>query len=138
MKPSAQNLPDSVSVPNDNTTLTDVIVSYADGGFPAQFGVVADGMIECQTCGVASRPGDVEMHSRRRLEGASDPDDTVAVMAVTCPACGARGVVIAQVGPMASSEDATVTSGLKDHRDDSIAPSDASPADMPDEKFGRG
>jgi hypothetical protein len=119
--------------PTDSTTLTDVLDLYAAGGFDGPFGVTNDGRVECQTCGTVSNPSEIEMHSRRRLEGASDPDDMVAVMGVSCPACGTRGTLTAQVGPMASAEDAHVTSGLRDCRSDDLGPADAAPGEMIDD-----
>ena len=123
-------------MPEDNTTLTTVLDQYSEGGFDGLFGVTRDGLVECHSCGATSSPSDVEMHSRRRLEGASDPDDTVAVSGITCPVCGADGTVTAQVGPMASTEDATVTAGLQDCRDDTVGPPDAAPGEMHSERTG--
>ena len=117
--------------PADHTSLIEVLGLYTSGGFPGVFGVTDDGLVQCESCGVASQPSDVEMHSRRRLEGASDPDDAVVAAAITCPACRICGVIVAQVGPMASAEDAVVTAGLKDCREDDLAPADAAPGEMP-------
>ena len=64
----------------------------------------------------------VAMSSLRRLEGASDPSDMLAVVAITCPACAARGTVILGYGPMATQQDADVLQGLRDHRGDAEAP----------------
>jgi hypothetical protein len=76
---------DTNTSPGDNTTLTEVLALYAAGGFPGVFSVTEDGLVECGTCGVKAHADAVPMHSLRRLEGASDPDDMLAVVAVTCP-----------------------------------------------------
>ena len=48
----------------------------------------------------------------RRLEGASDPDDMLAVLALECPNCGLRGSLVLNYGPTATEEDAAVLLGL--------------------------
>lgn len=49
------------------------------------------------------------MHSHRRLEGASDPDDMVAIVAISCPVCATQGTLSPQYGPMGHwEEDADV------------------------------
>ncbi len=120
------------SAPGDNTTLMEVLDHYDAGGFRGIFGVSRDGQVECGTCGAESDASDVTMHSMRRLEGASDPDDMLAVAAVTCPACNARGTITMMFGPMASSGDALVLSNLRDRRDDAAAPPNSAPAEMTD------
>lgn len=94
--------------------------------------VTRDGRVECEICGAVSSPSDVEMHSRRRFEGASDPDDLVAILGVSCPVCATLGTLIAHVGPMASGEDAHVTCGVQDRRRDEFGPPDAAPGEMVD------
>ena len=41
----------------------------------------------------------------RRLEGASDPDDMLAVVAVECANCGLRGSLVLNYGPTATEDD---------------------------------
>lgn len=130
MEDNAQQNATGVPVPDDNTTLTEVLDLYAAGGFAGLFGVSRDGLVDCGTCASASEPTDVPMHSMRRLEGASDPDDMMAVAAVTCPVCGTLGTITMAFGPMASSEDARVLAGLKDHRHDAAAPPHSAPDEM--------
>lgn len=125
-------LPIGQTSQSDDTTLADVLDLYAAGGFEGLLGVTQDGDVECETCGAVSSPSDVEMHSRRRFEGASDPDDMVAILGVSCPVCGTLGTLIAHVGPVASGEDAHVTSGVQDRRWDEFGPPDAAPGEMVD------
>jgi hypothetical protein len=108
--------------PGDETTMTDVLEGYAQGGFDSSFVVTDDSELECVECGAVSSPADVSMSSLRRLEGASDPDDMVAVVAITCPACGSRGTAVLGYGPMATVQDSEVVKGLKDDRADKDAP----------------
>jgi hypothetical protein len=121
--------PDITSSPGDNTTLTEVLALYEAGGFSGVFSVTEDGLVECGTCGVKSLPETVPMHSLRRLEGASDPDDMLAVVAVTCPSCEVRGTITTMFGPMASAEEAEVLKTLQNHRDDTLAPPHSAPGE---------
>jgi hypothetical protein len=125
----------NVSLPDDNTTLTEVLALYADGGFTGIFSVSPEGLVECGTCGEESEPAAVPMHSLRRLEGASDPADMLAVAAVTCPSCNTRGTVTMMYGPMATPEESIVMSSLHDSRDDSLAPPDSAPDEMTSDRL---
>jgi hypothetical protein len=71
---------------------------------------------------VVSPPEKTKMSSLRRLEGESDPSDMMAIVALTCPACGARGTVVLGFGPMATQQDSDVLQSLRDHRGDAKAP----------------
>ena len=70
-------------------------------------------MLECLTCRQRVAPEDSEVRGMRRLEGASDPDDMLAVAALVCPACGAPGTVLLGYGPSATIDDATVLAALE-------------------------
>jgi hypothetical protein len=91
-----------MGVPSDNTTMTEVVRQLELDGYDAQFIVTDDAEVWCPTCGTASEPGDMVVHSRRRMEGASDPADMVVVVAATCPTCRARGTLVMGYGPNAS------------------------------------
>ena len=108
--------------PGDEATLTAILEGYAQGGFDSSFGVTDASEVECHTCNVVSPASTVAMSSLRRLEGASDPDDMVAVVAITCPACGARGTAVLGFGPMATVQDSEVLKALHDARGDATAP----------------
>ena len=106
----------------DEATLTAILEGYAQGGFDSSFGVTDASEVECHTCNVVSPASSVVMSSLRRMEGASDPDDMVAVVAITCPACGARGTAVLGYGPMATMQDSEVLKALRDERGDATAP----------------
>jgi hypothetical protein len=106
----------------DGSTITEVLEGYARGGFSSSFVVTRDSELECIDCGTVSIASDVSMSSLRRLEGESDPADMVAIVAITCPACEARGTVTLGFGPMATIEDSDVLTNLRDDRADSKAP----------------
>jgi hypothetical protein len=44
----------------------------------------------------------------RRIEGASDPADMIAIAAVKCPNCGTKGTAVLGFGPEADEDDAEV------------------------------
>lgn len=115
--------------PNDQTTLTEVIQGYEEGGFVGSFTAEPDAAVRCETCGATSPAASVAMSSLRRLEGASDPDEMMAVVALTCPACGAKGTVTLLYGPMATVEDADLLTGLRDERGDALAPANSAPGE---------
>jgi hypothetical protein len=81
-----------------------------------QFRATEDGGITCLTCGVTSPAGVQRTHEASRLEGASDPDDMLLVLAVTCPACGASGSLPLGYGPQSTLEDAEVVRRLAPRR----------------------
>ena len=107
---------------NHESTMVDVLEAYALGGFGTSFVVTDDSQLDCVECGAVSQPASVSMSSLRRLEGASDPDDMVAVVAITCPACNARGTAVLGFGPMATAQDSDVLQRLRDERGDATAP----------------
>lgn len=96
---------------SDGTTLVEVINRFEAEGFRGQFAAVAEGL-RCLTCRAVTRAGGVELALLRRTEGASDPDDMVAVAGLVCPACGARGTVALKYGPEASPEEADALAAL--------------------------
>jgi hypothetical protein len=76
--------------------------------------VVEGGRVRCLACDRTVPAGDVEVHALYRLEGASEPDEEVAVVAVTCPACSVGSSLVLHYGPMASAEEADVLAALPD------------------------
>ncbi len=117
------------NTPSDNTTLTAVLAGYENNGFGTAFAPMEDAAIECLTCGTTLPAERFAILSLRRLEGASDPDDMMAVVAITCPTCAAHGVIILGYGPRASATDSDVLVVLGDARGDDALPPNASPAD---------
>jgi hypothetical protein len=92
-------------------TLIEVIDAFAGDGYDGQF-AETDAKVRCLACDVVSPPATVELHELRRLEGASDPSDMLAVAAITCPSCGARGTLVLNYGPEATAGDGEVLAGL--------------------------
>lgn len=99
---------------SDGTTLVEVIRRFEEDGFTAQLAAAEGAAIRCFACGATSPAAKVALHVLRRTEGASDPDDMVAVAALVCPACGAKGTVALKFGPEASPEEQEVLTALDD------------------------
>jgi hypothetical protein len=89
--------------PSDNTSMVAVLERLRADGYEAQFEPNDDGDLCCLTCGHCTSPSDVAVDELRRLEGASDPADMAAVLAVRCPNCGARGTSVVRYGPEADA-----------------------------------
>lgn len=119
------------SQPSDNTTLASVLDGYRSDGFDADFSAEAGAMVRCGRCASTVEARGMPMHSLRRLEGASDPADMIAVVATSCPVCGAEGTLVLAYGPMASEEDADVLAALRDVRRDDVLPPSSSTDELP-------
>lgn len=98
-----------------DTPLLEVLGGFEADGYAGQFDSRPGGRIHCFSCGqdfpaVRCHDGDI-----RRLEGASDPADMLAVVPVRCPNCATLGVLITNYGPEASAADAEVLVELEHH-----------------------
>ncbi len=113
--------------PSDNTTLVDVLHGYEADGWTTTFELFDDGSLRCGSCDRTVAAAAVTVHSLRRLEGASDPDDMLAVVAVTCPHCGSGGVVTLNYGPEMTEGQIALLHHAQDHRSDGNAPAAAAP-----------
>ncbi len=102
--------------PSDNTTLMAVLKSFTEEGWTENLSVSEDGEMRCPRCRSLSPPERLVMSHMRRLEGASDPDDMVAVLAVTCPNCEAKGALVAKYGPTATEGDVLLLRAIEDRR----------------------
>lgn len=101
------------SNPTDPTNPTDrrpseVAASRGGRGQDGQFCTVAGGRVRCLTCSTDSPASAFAADGASRVEGASDPDDMLLIVAARCPACGATGSLSLGYGPSASAEDSDV------------------------------
>jgi hypothetical protein len=103
---------DLEGVARDASTILDVINAYEREGFVAQVLVRDGAQLECAVCRARFDAGAADVVALQRLEGASDPDDMLAVAALVCPKCSARGTVVLGYGPTASDEDAAVLAAV--------------------------
>ncbi len=67
--------------PSDNTTMTEVLNGLRELGFTASFTSQDDALLHCDHCDVTSTAASFEVVDTRHLEGASDPDDLVTLVA---------------------------------------------------------
>ena len=99
--------------PSDNTTLAAVLTGLEEVGFAVNLSVVPGGRLRCGRCGETSPADQFDVASIRRLEGASEADEMLSVVAAVCPRCAAGGAVVLGYGPAASEEDADVSLALR-------------------------
>src|SRR4051812_38114351 len=78
-------------------------------GFGAQMASRPGGMILCFTCRNESPAAEFDLQAQRRTEGASDPDDMLAIVGVVCPRCGTKGTAVLGYGPEADPDDSEVS-----------------------------
>lgn len=134
----SQAVVESQTRPHDGgATITEVLAGYAAGGYTGSFTAIEGGSVQCHQCDTTTSGNDVIMSSLRRMEGASDPGDMVAIVAIACPACSAKGTLVLGFGPAASAEDSDLLLCLRDRRGDDNAPGNSAPGeasgDAPDE-----
>jgi hypothetical protein len=100
-------------VARDATTLAEVITGFEAEGYTGQFIARDGGLVECTKCKTRTPASTVTAdHRLRRLEGASDPADMLAVAALTCPSCGTRGTLVLNYGAEAGRADDEVLQAL--------------------------
>jgi hypothetical protein len=78
--------------------------------------VTPEAMVRCGACHHDDHPSDLVLHRLRRIEGASDPGDMAAVLALTCNVCGAKGTLVVRYGPEAEPQDDAVLLAIDDQR----------------------
>jgi hypothetical protein len=102
-------------VPVDRTLLG-VLADLRADGFDGDMFVTSEGLVRCGACRHDTDPSQLQLHAIRRLEGASDPADEAAVLALSCRACGNRGTAVVRYGPEAEPQDVAVLRAVEDLR----------------------
>lgn len=100
----------------EDETILDVLGELESRGFRGQFMPREGGRVECLTCHRLSPADETVFRHLRRLEGASDPDDMLAVVGLACPHCDAQGTAVLGYGPEAAAVDTEVLELLEDCR----------------------
>jgi hypothetical protein len=95
------------------SSILEVVQEFERAGYGGQFAARANGEIECFTCHQLMPAQGADTRQLRRLEGASDPDDMLALVALVCANCGTQGSLILNYGPAATAEDAGVLQQLE-------------------------
>lgn len=98
-------------------TILEVLGDLEAIGFTGQFMPRSGAQVECLTCHRNSPADATVLRHLRRLEGASDPADMLAVVGLACPHCGALGTAVLGFGPEATAVDDEVLSSLEDARE---------------------
>lgn len=101
---------------SDGTTLIEIVRALETRGYTAQMVPRPGGLVRCSQCHTERPAHEFGLESLCRTEGASDPDDMAAVVALVCPTCGAHGTAALHYGPEASPEEADVLRLLDDRR----------------------
>jgi hypothetical protein len=101
--------------PSDNTSLVAVLAGLRDAGYDSEFLVADSGALRCRACEQEHAPEAVRPDELRRLEGASDPADMVAILAARCPSCGTSGTAVLRYGPEADAGHAELLRHLERH-----------------------
>ena len=104
---------DLEGVARDASSLIEVIADFERDGYRGQFLVRDGARLESAVCREDFGASTASVDALRRLEGASDPDDMLAVAALVCPACASRGTVVLGYGPASSAEDAAALAVLE-------------------------
>jgi hypothetical protein len=98
---------------SDARSLSEVLAMYEGQGFTAQFGTRPGGRIVCFSCHFEAPAEEFQLVSLSRTEGASDPDDMLAVAALKCPQCQCQGTLVLNYGPEAGEDDVDVLKRLE-------------------------
>jgi hypothetical protein len=106
--------PDEPGIARGAQTLVEVLDELAGEGYGGEFRVTSDEppRLECRQCGHVFAPESVHPQRLHRLEGASDPDEMLAVAALTCPRCGAKGALTLTYGATADAGSAAVLAAM--------------------------
>jgi hypothetical protein len=93
-------------------TVTGILRRLEAAGVTGQLAARESATVQCLTCRRTAPAGAFAVERLLRLEGASDPDDMLAVVVLRCPQCRTEGTLVLGYGPEASPEDADVLGAL--------------------------
>ena len=96
----------------DPSGLVEIIAELESQGFTSEMTALEGGEVRCGSCGRSAEATTWDLSALRRTEGASDPGDMAAVLAVTCPNCATKGTLTLRYGPEASAADADVLTAV--------------------------
>lgn len=98
---------------DDQDTAVGVLAALRDEGVIAEFNPGREpATVHCGGCDSTSPGERFEVVAERRLEGASDPDEMVLIVAARCPVCHISGALVLGYGPEASATDADLVAAL--------------------------
>src|SRR4029450_10775168 len=82
----------------EDETILGVLGELESQGFTGQFMPRDGGQVECLTSPRLPPADETVFRQLRRLEGASDPADMLAVVGLACPHCSAHGTAALRQG----------------------------------------
>jgi len=100
--------------PSDNTTAVGELDQLRAQGYDGDFVVREGPVVCCRSCETCVEPEELQIDVFRRLEGASEPDEMSAILAVTCSSCGSKGSLLVAYGMNASELDADLLTRIPD------------------------
>jgi len=100
--------------PASNITLAELLGAFEAEGYSTQMAVRPAGYVLCMGCQMESEASEMQVDAMERMEGASDPDDMLAVFALVCPLCRSQGTLVVGYGADTSLDDADVLAQLGD------------------------
>jgi hypothetical protein len=98
--------------PSDNTTATSELDDLREQGYDGDFVIREGPVVCCRSCDHCDEPEDLQIDVFRRLEGASEPDEMSAILALTCSHCQSKGTLLVAYGMNASELDADLLTRL--------------------------
>ena len=98
--------------PPYGATLGEILRTLESAGFTAQMAARPEGRLVCFNCRTESPAAEFQLLAQRRTEGASDPDDMLAIVGLVCPNCGSKGTAVLGYGPESDADDAEVLAHL--------------------------
>jgi hypothetical protein len=101
-----------MATPTNPSSLAELLAGFELDGYRGQMAARPDGFVLCTACHQETPAEEMQVHGLERMEGASDPDDMLAVVAVVCPVCGTQGTLVLGYGPEAAADDAEVLARL--------------------------
>jgi hypothetical protein len=108
--------PRPAGAPAGASSIAAIVDGLEADGYRQDFRIAPTTGLVCGACGYEATPSEVRLDGLHRVEGASDPADMAAVLAVRCPACGAAGTCVVRYGPEAEPEHAELLLGIDDRR----------------------
>ncbi len=100
--------------PTDSSSLAELLASFELEGYRTQMMARPGGYVLCTSCHQETDAAEMHVDGLERTEGASDPDDMLAVVALVCPVCDSQGTLVLGYGPEVDEDDAEILARLRD------------------------
>ena len=81
-------------------TVTEAVELLQAEGYQDEF-LIGHALVHCHACSEKHAVQQLVIGQIFRFEGPTDPGDEAIVLGVSCPTCGAKGIVVSAYGPAA-------------------------------------